>query len=90
MWVLRLRSIESVLHFRSFASRPIAPSNFDAGQNQVIDVKPKELTMISLSSANDPRTSVLLIREGGIELSEILSQPMTEAQAAGWLAALYL
>jgi hypothetical protein len=79
-----------LLHFRSFASRPIAPSNFDSGQNRAIDEKPKELAMINLTSANDPRTSVLLVREDGIALSEILSQPMTEAQAAAWLATLYL
>jgi predicted RNase H-like nuclease (RuvC/YqgF family) len=90
MWVVRLKSIESILHLRSFASRPIASSNFDSGQNRVIEEKPKEVAMINLTSANDPRTTVLLVREGGIALSEILFQPMTEAQAAAWLAALYL
>jgi hypothetical protein len=90
MWVVRLKSIGTVLHLRSFASRPIASSKFDSGLNRVIDENRKEVAMISLVSANDPRTSVRLVRDRGIALSEILPRPMTEAQAAAWLANLYL
>jgi hypothetical protein len=37
MYVVRLKSIDSILNFKSFASRPLAQQNFEAGQDRVIE-----------------------------------------------------
>jgi hypothetical protein len=89
MYVVRLKSIDSV-HLRSFTSRSLPLSGFESGQDAVIAENMKEAATFDIAAADDPRTAVRLVRQDGIASSEILPQPMTEAQAAAWLADLYL
>jgi hypothetical protein len=90
MYMVRLRSIDGVFNFKVFTSRPLVLSSFKSGQNQVIDEDLIETALFDNASANDPRTAIRLVRDGGAALSGIFPQPMTEAQAAAWLADLYL
>jgi hypothetical protein len=90
MYVVRLKSIDSAFNFGSFTSRPLALSSVESGQNQVIDENLYEAAIFDIASANDPRTAIRLVRDGRAALSGIFPRPMTEAQAAAWLADLYL
>jgi hypothetical protein len=90
MYVVRLKSIDGILNFRAFKSRTLALSHFEAGQNQVIDEILNESALFDVSSARDPRTAIQLVRDGRVALSRIYPQPMTQAQAAAWLADLDL
>jgi hypothetical protein len=90
MYVVRLKSIDGILNFRAFRSRTLALSHFEAGQNQVIDEILNESALFDVASARDPRTAIRLVRDGRVVLSRIYPPPMTQAQAAAWLADLNL
>jgi hypothetical protein len=90
MYVVRLKSIDGILNFRAFRSRTLALSHFEAGQNQVIDEILNESALFDVVSASDPRTAIRLARDGRVALSRIYPPPMTQAQAAAWLADLNL
>jgi hypothetical protein len=90
MYVVRLKSIDGILNFRAFRSRTLALSHFEAGQNQVIDEILNESALFDVASASDPRTAIRLVRDGSVALSRIYPPPMTQAQAAAWLADLNL
>jgi hypothetical protein len=90
MYVVRLKSIDGILNFRAFRSRTLALSHFEAGQNQVIDEILNESALFDVASACDPRTAIRLVRDGWVALSRIYPPPMTQAQAAAWLADLNL
>jgi hypothetical protein len=86
MYVVRLRSIDSSFNFRAFASRRLALSNFEAGQDEVIDENLEESALFEVASTDDLKTAIQLVRQGGASLVQIYPRPMTEAQAAAWLA----
>jgi hypothetical protein len=90
MYVVRLKSIDGILNFRAFRSRTLALSHFEAGQNQVIDEILNESALFDVVPARDPRTAIRLARDGRVALSRIYPPPMTQAQAAAWLADLNL
>jgi hypothetical protein len=90
MYVVRLKSIDGILNFRAFISRSLALSHFEAGRNQVIDEILNESALFDVASARDPGTATRLARDGRASLSRIYPQPMTQAQAAAWLADLNL
>jgi len=86
MHVVRSKSIDGSLDFEAFSSRSLAQSIFEAGQNDVIVERLDELTLFDVSSADDPKTAIQFAREGKAALLPIYRTPMTEAQAATWLA----
>ena len=90
MFVVRLKSFNSTFNLGSLTSRPLILSSLESGQNPVIDEDPNEVAIFDIASANDPRTVIRFVRDGFATLPEILSRPMTETQAAAWLADLYL
>jgi hypothetical protein len=90
MYVVRLKSMDSSLSFSAFSSRLLALSKFEAGQSQVIDARLDESTLFDVASAHDARTAIQSVREGRASLLRIYPRPMTEAQAAAWLADLDL
>jgi hypothetical protein len=49
-----------------------------------------ESALFDVASANDPRTATQLVRDGRVAVSQIYPRPMTQAQAAAWLADLDL
>jgi hypothetical protein len=90
MNVVRLKSIDGIANFRAFRSRTLALSHFEAGQSQVIDEILNETALFDVASASDPRTATQLVRDGRVAVSQIYPRPMTQAQAAAWLADLNL
>jgi hypothetical protein len=90
MYVVRLKSIDGIANFRAFGSRTLALSHFEAGQSQVIDEILNESALFDVASASDPRTATQLVRDGRVAVSQIYPRPMTQAQAAAWLADLNL
>lgn len=86
MYVVRLKSIDGILNFRAFRSRTLALSQFEAGQSQVIDEILNESALFDVASASDRRTAIRLVRGGRVAFSRIYPRPMTQAQAAAWLA----
>jgi hypothetical protein len=90
MYVVRLKSIDGIANFRAFGSRTLALSHFEAGQSQVIDEILNETALFDVASASDPRTATQLVRDGRVAVSQIYPRPMTQAQAAAWLADLNL
>jgi hypothetical protein len=90
MYVVRLKSIDGIANFRAFRSRTLASSHFEAGQSQVIDEILHETALFDVASASDPRTATQLVRDGRVAVSQIYPRPMTQAQAAVWLADLDL
>jgi hypothetical protein len=90
MYVVRLKSIDGILNFRAFRSRTLALSYFETGRGQVIDEILNESALFDVASANDPRTATQLVRDGRVAVSQIYPRPMTQAQAAAWLADLDL
>jgi hypothetical protein len=86
MYVVRLRSVNSGFTLSAFTSKRLALSNFEAGQEQVIDEGLEESALFDVASTDDPKTAVQLVRQGGASLVQIYPRPMTEAQAAAWLA----
>jgi hypothetical protein len=90
MYVVRLRSMDSSLSLSAFSSRLLALSKFEAGRSQVIDARLDESTLFDVASAYDARTAIQSVREGRGSLLRIYPRPMTEAQAAAWLADLDL
>jgi hypothetical protein len=90
MYVVRLKSIDGIVNFRAFRSRTLALSHFEAGQSQVIDEILNESALFDVASANDSRTATQLVRNGTVAVSQIYPRPMTQAQAAAWLADLNL
>lgn len=89
MYVVRLRSIDSIFYISSFTSRAL-PLSSVSGENQVIDENLNEAAIFDIKSANDPRTAIRLVRDVSAALSWSVPRPMTKAQAAAWLADLYL
>jgi hypothetical protein len=89
MYVVRLKSIDSIFNFKSFASRPLAQRNFETGQDRVIDEGLDECALFA-ASTNDPRIAAQLVRDGRGALLQIYPRPMTKEQAAAWLENLYL
>jgi hypothetical protein len=90
MYVLRLRSIDSGFNFRAFTSRRLALSNFEAGQDQVIDERLEESALFEVASTEAPTIAIQRVKDGKAPLVQIYPRPMTEAQAAAWLADLNL
>jgi hypothetical protein len=90
MYVVRLKSIDGILNFRAFKSRTLALSHFEAGWGQVIDEALNESALFDVASTNDPRMATQLVRDGRVTVSQIYPRPMTQAQAAAWLADLDL
>jgi hypothetical protein len=90
MFVVRLRSIDSSFNFKAFMSRRLALSNFEAGQDQVIDERLEESALFEVASTDDPTTAIQRVRDRRAPLVQIYPRPMTEAQAAAWLADLGL
>jgi hypothetical protein len=90
MYVVRLKSIDGIVNFRAFMSRTLALSHFEAGQSGVIDEILDESALFDVASVCDPRTAIRLVRDGSVALSQIYPPPMTQAQAAAWLADLNL
>jgi hypothetical protein len=90
MYVVRFKSIDGIVNFRAFRSRTLALSHFEAGQSQVIDEILNESALFDVASASDPRTATQLVRNGRVAVSQIYPRPMTQAQAAAWLADLNL
>jgi hypothetical protein len=90
MYVVRLRSIDTSFNFRTFTSRRLALSNFESGQDKVIDESLEESALFEVASTDDPKTAIQRVRDGRAPLVQIYPRPMTEAQAAAWLADLNL
>jgi hypothetical protein len=90
MYVVRLRSTDSGFTLRAFTSRRLALSNFEAGQERVIDESLEESALFDVASTDDPKTAIQLVRNGRAFLVNIYPRPMTEAQAAALLADLAL
>lgn len=90
MYVVRLKSNDSIFNFRAFTSRTLARSNFDAGRDQVIDDGLQESALFVVASASDPTIATQLVRVGRATLMNIYPPPMTEIEAAAWLADLEL
>jgi hypothetical protein len=90
MYVVRLKSIDGIFDFKVFTSRPLALSSIESTQNQVVDENLNEAMLFDVASANDPRTAVRLMWDASTALLGIVPRPMTEAQAADWLADLHL
>jgi hypothetical protein len=89
MYVVRIKSVDCIANFKAFASRLDAQSNFEVGQDQVIDEELKEAALF-YAAPSDPRTAVQSVRDGKATLLEMHPRPMTKDQAAAWLAGLYL
>jgi hypothetical protein len=90
MFVVRLKLIDSSLKFQAFTSRLLALSSFEAGQSQVIDGRLDESTLFDVAAACDAKTAIQSVREGRASLLQIYPRPMTEAEAAAFLADLDL
>jgi hypothetical protein len=90
MYVVRLKSIDGMVNFRAFRSRTLALSHFEAGQSRVIDEILDEAALLNVASRNEPGTATRLVRDGRVAVSRIYPPPMTQAQAAAWLADLNL
>jgi hypothetical protein len=90
IYVVRLKPIDGILNFQAFRSRTLALSQFETGQSLVIDETLNETALFDVTSASDPRTAVRLVRDGRVAPSRIYPPPMTQAQAAAWLADLNL
>ena len=90
MYVVRLRLIDSSFNFKAFTSRRLALSKFEAGQDQVIDERLEESALFEVASTDDPKTAIQRVRDGRAPCVQIYPPPMTEAQAAAWLAHLGL
>jgi hypothetical protein len=90
MYVVRWKSINDIANFRAFRSRTLALSYFESGESQVIYEILNESALFDVASAGDPRAAIRLVRNGGVAVSRIYPRPMTQAQAAAWLADFYL
>jgi hypothetical protein len=90
MYVVRLKSNDSSLEFKAFTSRLLALSSFEAGQSQVVDERLDESTLFDVAAACDAKAAIQSVREGRASLVRIYPRPMTEAEAAAWLADLDL
>jgi hypothetical protein len=90
MYVVRLKSIDGIVNFRAFRSRTLALSHFEASQSWVIDEILNEAALFDVASRNDPRAAIRLVRDGRVAVSRVYPPPMTQAQAAAWLADLNL
>jgi hypothetical protein len=90
MYVVRLKSIDGITNLRAFRSQTLALSHFEAGQSQVIDGILNESALFDVTSTSEPRTAIRLVRDGRVAVSRIYPPPMTQAQAASWLADLNL
>jgi hypothetical protein len=49
-----------------------------------------EAALFDVASTSDPSAAIRLVRDGRVALSRIYPWPMTQAQAAAWLADLDL
>jgi hypothetical protein len=86
MYVVRLKSIDGILNHRAFASRVLARSNFEAGQDRVIDENLDEVALFEAASTGDPKIAIQSVRDGRAALLRIYPRAMTVAQAAALLA----
>jgi hypothetical protein len=86
----QMKSIDNTRKFAFFSSRPLVPSSFEAGKNQDIEKDIDKSAMFDVASVSDPKAVIRLVWDGGPLLSGIIPRPMTEVQAAAWLAGLYL
>jgi hypothetical protein len=64
----------------------MARSDFEARQNQVIDEVMKESALFMVASARDPGIATQEVRVGRATLLDLYPPPMTEVEAADWLA----
>jgi hypothetical protein len=85
MYVVRLKSIDGILNFKAFTTMPLALSNFEAGQNQAIDEDLEESALF-YGASTDAKAAIQSVKDGKASLLRIYPRPMTEAQAAAWLA----
>jgi hypothetical protein len=90
MYVVRLKSNDSIFNLRAYTSRTLARSSFEAGRNQVIDDGLQESALFVVPSANDSMTAIRLVPGGRAARLRIYPPPMTQLQAAAWLADLDL
>jgi hypothetical protein len=90
MYVVRLKSIDGIANFKAFGSQTLAISYFEASESQVIDESLNEAALFDVASTSDPRAAIRLVRDGRVSLSRIYPQPITQAEAAAWLADLDL
>jgi hypothetical protein len=90
MYVVRLKSIDGIANLKAFRSWTLAVSRFETGQSQVIDDILNESALFDVTSTSEPGTATRLVREGRIAASRIYPPPMTQTQAAAWLADFYL
>jgi hypothetical protein len=56
----------------------------------VIDESLNESALFDVTSASDPTTAIELVRDGRVAVSRVYPRPMTQAEAAAWLADFYL
>lgn len=90
MYVVRIESIDGIVNCKAFVSRAMAYADFKVGRNQVIDEVMKESALFMVASARDPTIATQLVRVGRATLLDIYPPPMTEVEAAAWLAELEL
>jgi hypothetical protein len=90
MYVVRVKSIDGISNFTAFRSQTLALSYFEAGERQVIYENLNESALFDVASVSDPRTATQLVRDGRVAVSQIYPRPMSQAQAAAWLADLDL
>ena len=69
MWC-GLKSVDGIFNFKAFASRTLARSNFEVGQNRVIDEGLNEAALFVVVSADDPKTSIQSVKDGGLRCCE--------------------
>jgi hypothetical protein len=89
MYVVRIVSIDGIVNCKAFVSRAMACADLEVGRNGVIDEVMKESALFVVS-ARDPRIATQLVRVGRATLLDIYPPPMTEVEAAAWLAGLEL
>jgi len=86
MYVVRVESIDGIVSCKAFTSAAMARSDFEVRQNQVIDEVMKESALFMVASARDPGIATQLVRVGRATLLDVYPPPMTEVEAAAWLA----
>jgi hypothetical protein len=90
MYVVRIKSVDSIANFKSFPLRQDAQLTFAVGQDLVIDEELNEVALFHVASTSEHKTAVQFVRDGRATLLEMYPSPMTKDQAAAWLADLYL
>jgi hypothetical protein len=57
MYAVRLRSIDGIFNFKEFTSQRLALSNFEAGQDEVIDEDLEESALFDIASTTRKQRS---------------------------------